>query len=316
MQAALTDLGETLTGDIDVFPVIQPMMLTVGKAFNQFIETECKSDDTFRFWYRFVFEDCFLYIALHTAIRCQNWKLRLSALKTMAPIFTAFDRTTYKQLFPHHLADVQTFPISVLQSLQGEAFTVNILGRKGHAVALDEAHEMCINKDMKYAVVRPSKEYLQKTSLFLRLRIAAYKNLLSQLLPAAPNALDNYGIYSDKPELNRAEQNIKSMMDTIEDRKLFQTSPHSNRGLINVFTGRKATLEQAHDLLHFRNIGIERFHQYIKFHILKHPSSNAPKRKQRLLTMAAPKSESKKRFGQRERDETSEQVLTPATGMV
>ena len=43
----------------------------------------------------------------------------------------------------------------------GGAFTVNILGRKGHAVALDEAHEMCINKDMKYPVVRPSKEYLQ-----------------------------------------------------------------------------------------------------------------------------------------------------------
>ena len=66
MQAALTDLGEALTGDIDVFPIIQPMMLTVGKAFNQFIQTECKSDDTFRFWYRFVFEDCFSYIALHT----------------------------------------------------------------------------------------------------------------------------------------------------------------------------------------------------------------------------------------------------------
>ena len=64
MQAELTDLGEALTGDIDVFPVIQPMMSTVGKAFNQFIETKCISDDIFRFWYQFIFEDCFSYIAL------------------------------------------------------------------------------------------------------------------------------------------------------------------------------------------------------------------------------------------------------------
>ena len=49
---------------------------------------------------------------------------------------------------------------------------------------------MCINKDMKSAVVCPSKAYLQKTSLFLRFRIAAYKTILNQILPAAADEPD------------------------------------------------------------------------------------------------------------------------------
>ena len=204
MQATAMDL-RALTLDTDVLTVIQPITSNSADTFNQYIQRECNKDDTFKFWYRFLFEDCFSYVALYIAIRCQNWKLRLSSLKMMASLFAAFDRKTYQQILLHHLADIQTFPSCVMQSFQGGAFTVNILGRKGHAVALDEAHEMCINKDMKDAVVHPSKAYLQKTSLFLRFRITAYKNMLNQIFPATTNieAQKYSGIYSDNPELKK-----------------------------------------------------------------------------------------------------------------
>ena len=76
-----------------------------------------------------------------------------------------------------HLADLLTFPKIVLDNMQtGSSFAVSIRGEKGHAVALHEAHEMLINKDMKSAIIRPSKTYLQKTSLFLQFRKRAYKH--------------------------------------------------------------------------------------------------------------------------------------------
>jgi len=78
----------------------------------------------------------------------------------MAPLFAAYDRTTYQQLIPNHLADIPTFPAHGLQCMQAEALVVSIRGVKGHSIALDEAQETCINWDMKAAVVRPTKAYL------------------------------------------------------------------------------------------------------------------------------------------------------------
>ena len=99
----------------------------------------------------------------------------------MAPLFAAYDCTAYHQ--------------------PAFAFAVIMLGMKGHAVALDEAHEMCINKDMKQAIVHPSKPYL--------FRIATYKNLQLKLFPSSvSNEPKNTVIYSDDPQLKKEEENI------------------------------------------------------------------------------------------------------------
>ena len=57
--------------------------------FSIFIEKVSSKDDTWKFWCQFIFKDCLAYIALYLAIRCKNWKLRVSALKLMAPLFAA-----------------------------------------------------------------------------------------------------------------------------------------------------------------------------------------------------------------------------------
>ncbi len=239
---------------LDMFQQLHPI-LSDKKTFHQFLEyvhKQAELDDMWKFWYSFVFMEGLVYIQLYIAIRCQNWEKRVSSLKLMTPTFIAYDRTTYQKLIPHHLAELQKFPPSIMNKLK-QGFTVSN-GERGHAVAFDEAHDMCINKDMKMAIVRPTQSYLQKTSLFLRYRISAHKNLLAQLFPQYDSKPVRAGIVDRTPEIKAKEENIIAMTETINKTNLFITPVQENRGLSNMFTSIKATPEQRHDLLKFRQL--------------------------------------------------------------
>ena len=60
----------------------------------------------------------------------------------MAAVFSALDRPIYQRLIPRHLADLLCFPTTVIQHLKKGAFTVHLTEGNGHAVGIDEAHEM------------------------------------------------------------------------------------------------------------------------------------------------------------------------------
>lgn len=61
--------------------------------------------------------NAFCYIALFASIRSGNWISRLASIKLMAPIFSAFDRPTYRKLIPQHLADCLLLPNYIQQKL-------------------------------------------------------------------------------------------------------------------------------------------------------------------------------------------------------
>ena len=83
--------------------------------FQSFINKMSSTDDTWKFWSRFVFEDCMPYIALFIAIRSGNWHLRMAALKLMAADFTAFDHPIYQKLITNHIQDVLKMPDELLE---------------------------------------------------------------------------------------------------------------------------------------------------------------------------------------------------------
>ena len=68
------------------------------------------------------------------------------------------------RIIPQHLADLKQF--SKCTRMETGNFTVSITGRRWYSVAFDEAHEICINIDVKTAITQQSLGYLQKTSLF------------------------------------------------------------------------------------------------------------------------------------------------------
>ena len=72
----------------------------------------------------------------------------------------ALDRPHYQKLIPNHLRDLAKMPSDVMRFLESGVFVCSITGKHMRSVALDEAHEMLVNKDLKTTIVRPSKEYL------------------------------------------------------------------------------------------------------------------------------------------------------------
>ena len=77
-------------------------------------------------------------------------------------LFFAADRYTYLKLIPQHLADCLTFSSQVQQCFQAGRFVASITGRDWQSVAVDEAHEILLNKHCKRAIVRvrPSREHV------------------------------------------------------------------------------------------------------------------------------------------------------------
>ena len=220
----------------------------------------------------------------------------------------AFDRDYYARILPHNLAEIQSYPSVVLTCLEKGGFTVNLTGQRWRAVALDEAHEMCINKDLKTAVIRPTESYLQKTSLFFNHRIKLHKNLIQQLFPERTvYYMQPLDIMDSLPQAYKYEENIKQMCNLVVTNSLFPNNQENDRGLLNVFSGQQATHKQTNDMLSFYEIGKTAYQNYVRYHILQNSSVKVPLRQHKLITMATTKPR-KTRSTHKERE--AKQVIT------
>ena len=276
------------------------------EEFKHFMEDLVKRQDTIQFWYKFVLKDCFAYLSLFIGIRYRNWKLRTSGIKLMAAVFSAFDRPIYQRLVPQHLLDIQTLPEPVLAHLQNGGFSIRLTPSEWHSVAVDECHEMKVNKDAKLAVIRPSESKMVHLSNYLPFRSACLNNLMRELFPEREKSAEKFD-HNPTSKDKKVELNVQSMMEQINTHGMFHQLP-DNQGLYNFLQNKKAAPEQAYDLLNFRDIGQKGFENYTSSKLLKLPSTNAPVRKKRLYTFTQTKT-AKQRVRQVERERKITQRL-------
>ena len=143
----------------------------------------------------------------------------MAAIKSMAALFTAFDRPNYQKLIPQHVVDMLTIPEDLLSKLSHGGLTVSIRGRPGHSVGIDEAHEMCVNKDCKEYITRPSADYINRTAAFLPVRAKAIKNLETQLFPEHKHVSvikPITTIHTKEVSSTKLEMNVRSQMLQLE----------------------------------------------------------------------------------------------------
>ena len=215
-----------------------------------------------------------IYMSLFVAIRNGDWMLRMAVIKSMAAVFSAFDRPIYQRLVPQHLADLLCFPAPVLEYLKKGAFSVRLTKSNGHAVGIDEAHEMKINKDAKFAVVRPSQDMMETTANFMPFRAKCLNNLKHHL-SMEREQVTTLSISTSRDRI--ADTNIMAMLDLMEESDMLPIS-QEDCGLTNPLTNTAATPEQTHSLFKFQQIGQTEFENHVSYRILEWNSAHSQHR--------------------------------------
>ena len=136
--------------------------LDLFKRYSVFYEKMAKTDDTSTFWNLFTDNVMLPHVMLWYGMRFANWDLRVAAIKLIAPISHALDRTSYLTILSRHIATVYCTPAPILIHFKSGGFVVNLSGKAFSSVAFDESHEMLINKDIKAAIRRIEPDYIQR----------------------------------------------------------------------------------------------------------------------------------------------------------
>ncbi|XP_078589268.1 uncharacterized protein LOC144869676 isoform X2 [Branchiostoma floridae x Branchiostoma japonicum] len=271
----------------------------VEDDFKEFCSSSCAHDEVFLFWHRFIHDDFMAYISLYIAIRSGNWNLRLYSYKKMAPLFHAFDHVIYSRIIPLHLSDLLSCPGHILKYFQEGGFVTSISSVNYSNVALDEGHEMLINRDTKEAITGPNKFIIEDLVLFLPYRAKLIKQVKEQILVKSYNRTQT-GLSPIIIEQER--QNIVYYANKVVDAHIFSVPEHEdNRHLSQPFTGASISDIQREDLLKFREIGVASLDTFIRFRILNNPSNKAPQRRKSLRTFSQIKI-TKSRISKSEKD--------------
>lgn len=283
-----------------IFEEKKTQVCSVLQKFEKYIEEMGERDENWKFWGEFLLFNGFAYVALFFAVRSGNWVLRMAGLKSMAPLFCAFDRPIYRKLVPQHIADVLLLPSDVLQHLQSGNFSVRLARESWHLVGLDEAHEMLINRDCKRAAIRPTKDLGNHMALYFPFRSKVLRNLDMQLDFSISNRSHDQ---APAKGCEKFSINMWSIRCHLEANHLLPEDPGTEMQLLrNTFTGVKASPAQQKDLLRFRILGQSDYEAFVEFKYLKTSSARVTTKQHKLNTFTQVKNTNKRLVNQLQKE--------------
>ncbi len=308
IESAIHDLFDIIEKEPDLQSALCAYPSLIGSNFST-LQSEFKEflsvmsvDDNWSFWTSFVMNDLASYMAVFIGNRARKWDLRMAGIKEMAPLYLVFDRPTYRQVIPDHLTHMLTLPPEISKQFRAGGFSGAITTRKLHCEALDELHEMKINKEAKCMVVRPTEDNMHRISTSLPFRAQMMEKFISQLFPERSKLTIQHGIATKvSTTLSKVEANILAMQQVIDTNRAFEVV-QENRGLKNIISHLSATPEQSHDLLTFHKIAQEDFLAYIQTCVVNKSSVTDYQKQHRLNTFSNTRKE-KQRTKQLQRTE-------------
>ena len=101
----------------------------------------------------------------------------------MTANFTVFDHPMYQKLISQHIMYVLHMPAELVKYFEKGGSALSISGKVFHSVGLDENDEMLINKDVKKAVVRLSKDSINHIVNYIPHLVKSIDNFKSQIFP-------------------------------------------------------------------------------------------------------------------------------------
>ena len=156
-------------------------------------------------------------------------------------------------------------------------------------VALDEAHEMCVNKDLKTTIVRRTKKYIDRILYYFPVRSHALKVRKEQLLIGTNKSATSTSLFNHNTEAVKLEGNISAMRGKLLTSSLVVCTSTTSTQSLGTLSGTVASPEQEMDLLEFWDIGKICYGCRVRYFILKEPSAKVPQRQARLLTFGSSK---------------------------
>ena len=227
------------------------------------------------------------YIGFYFAVRSGNWFLRNSCLRVISELYFAYARNKYEVLSINAIANTCTYPSELIHHFVHGQWTVSVKGRQFHNLALDEAHECIINKNLKSITTRPSHFRMVELANFMAYLDVVMNGFEDQVFKWHVNTE-----YEKKVSSKRSDVLFKLVSNVA----LFSCDSTS-RPLHNAFVENPLNLDPSNitDLMSITKVGHDRLLSYVRQYVLNPPTELRQKRsRKKLKTFTMPKSSNAK----------------------